>query len=269
MLTNKTNIHPLGYDQQYYHGQVINYLDLNEKAFNTEEKISLQLCAYIDRLLHIEIEIKVIFESYKKALELIPTKYIKALEYLIEKSKNPLDNLISQEEIDLMTKVEELKKLYTKSINTIEAVEYFELLSDDKENLKISKNLINNLIDIKHTLEASKLETYEFIEAVEEFCNEIDRIKDEIEYLAIRHFTHLVESGYNQVAAALCIGSEFLKDVSELIRFEATNEIIEPYKVREYKLESLCSLEYHFIFSDITDETEAPLDSRVADLVLM
>ncbi|MGL6104579.1 hypothetical protein [Romboutsia sp.] len=270
MLKNKSNQHPLGYSEQSYHGQAINYSKDNKKGLTENEKMSLNLLAFIDSIGHMGIDTGDLFSQYKKIIEVIKPKYIYTLKHLIRNTPNTLDNSISIDQINLMAKTEELEILAAKGINTIEGVEYFELLPEEKENLEQSKYLIQSLIDIKNILESLNLDTSEFEELVRKFCEELDSIKEQIEYLAIRHFTYLIENGYHQLASALLIGAQFLKEVSLYLEIElASYLMIEEFEMREYQPEVLCSLYYGFTFEDLKEELNTSIDSRVADLILL
>ena len=87
----------------------------------------------------------------------------------------------------------------------------------DIDTIVLGTKLIENIIKVNEILDSILFDKSEYIEAINKFAKIIHNIGEELE-LGIKYkLAYFLTHGLNKYISSMCIGSEFMKELSEVI----------------------------------------------------
>ncbi len=260
MLRNKPFVQK-GYWEKSLHGFAIRELKAcREKtpwpSMSDKDKasrLSFMWVAYLDRLDYSQFDTSPVMRSYEQLNQLIGRKVWEM------QTAYPTHAVL----------VNRLHQLNVLQLDCLQenGIRYYD------EAAGLSKNMFHRLSMIKHAMLQSAVDLEDVDASVAALFTELNKMADDLDYLALRHFYSTFSTGRTECAAALCMGGSFIRSVagSLLLHWEDTCDPIREAARhaafdREYDLELLCSFGRDFDFPTFDDETNTLLP-EVVDLL--
>lgn len=248
MLENTKKVHELECETDSYCALAIEYI--NTKFLQEYNKNSLIFTAYLEVLQHQSLDIHDFYKTYENILNVIE-HYLKAISYILDNQK---EEIISMKHINIYAKAKDLKNIYEENKIYFDLVRHeFEDMYDelvDVDTIELGTKLIENIIKVNEILDSIQFDKNEYIEVINKFAHTIHNIGKELELGSKYKLVYFLTHGLNKYISSMCIGSEFMKELSSVISGCVSENLSTKTFNRDYDLQVLSLIYGGFNFEE-------------------